>query len=120
MKLRGGFSVCRRSRNCPRLAREPSASMKTPWLELLTHPARPSSAARRCTKGRKPTPCTAPRTAIFKRVVGGAFKQVIRMEPVPKAGVLQLLFRLRLLFTCLVIDRFSVTFFHFKPLLKRV
>ena len=77
MKLRGGFSAWRRSRNCSRPAREPSTSMKTPWLELLTHPARPSSAARRCTNGRKPTPWTAPRTAIFKRVFGGAFKPFI-------------------------------------------
>jgi hypothetical protein len=54
--------------------------MKTPWLELLTHPARPSSAARRWTNGRKPTPWTAPRTAIFKRVVAGAFKLFIEPD----------------------------------------
>jgi len=47
----------------------PSASMKTPCGELLTQPANPSPVARRKTNGRKPTPCTAPRTVSFRRVL---------------------------------------------------
>ena len=65
MKLRGGFSASSRSRNCSSAARGPSTSMKTPCGELLTQPATASSVASRKTNGRKPTPCTAPRTASF-------------------------------------------------------
>jgi hypothetical protein len=35
--------------------------------ELLTHPASRISSASRKTNGRNPTPCTAPRTVIFRR-----------------------------------------------------
>src|ERR1017187_6708078 len=67
MKLRGGFSASRRKRNFSSAARKPSTSMKTPCGELLTQPVSFNSSANRKTNGRKPTPCTAPRTAIFRR-----------------------------------------------------
>ena len=45
----------------------PSTSMNTPSVSLPTWPARPSSVARRCTKGRNPTPWTTPATRIRRR-----------------------------------------------------
>src|SRR5208282_4256359 len=83
MKLRGGFSVSRRSRNFSSVARGPSTSTKTPCVELLTQPASCSPVARRKTNGRKPTPCTAPRTTSFSRNRSGAagFISLLDLEP---------------------------------------
>src|SRR5208282_5101785 len=72
MKLRDGFSTSRRSRNFSSVTLGPSTSIKTPCAELLTQPASCSPVARRKTNGRKPTPCTAPRTTSFSRSRSGA------------------------------------------------
>src|SRR5208282_6419249 len=72
MKLRDGFSTSRRSRNFSSVTLGPSTSIKTPCAELLTQPASCSPVARRKTNGRKPTPCTAPRTTSFSRNRSGA------------------------------------------------
>src|SRR5262245_30016637 len=72
MKLRGGFSVSRRRKNSSNRGLSPSTSMKTPAAELLTQPFNPSSSANRKTKGRNPTPGTAPPTASFSRLGPGA------------------------------------------------
>ena len=69
IKARGGVSSD--SRNMNRLSCEgaPSTSIVTPCGELFTQPFSPSSVARRKTKGRKPTPCTAPRTNTRSRPI---------------------------------------------------
>ena len=53
-----GLELVHAEAGCPRPRRT------TPSVSLPTWPARPSSVARRCTKGRKPTPCTTPATRI--------------------------------------------------------
>src|SRR5262249_25661313 len=45
----------------------PSTSIHTPCPSLRMNPPRPSARARRCTAGRKPTPCTVPRIRIACR-----------------------------------------------------
>ena len=68
IKLRGGLSFSMRRMNVWTCCRLPSSSTKTPWHELFTHPASPSSFASRKTLGRKPTPWTAPRIVSRARV----------------------------------------------------
>ena len=67
MDASGGRSDSSLSRRASRLVRSPSASITTPWEELVTHPERSSEQASRYTKGRNPTPWTAPRMAICMR-----------------------------------------------------
>src|SRR6185437_1555029 len=62
--IRASGGACRHSRcaNSPTRAESPCTSAKTAPESLPTNPARPSSPAMRCTKGRKPTPWTTPVT----------------------------------------------------------
>src|SRR5579863_4674396 len=67
MRAMGGASVRRRARNVSSCGDEPSISMVTPSVLLPMKPASCVSWASRKTKGRKPTPCTTPRTRISWR-----------------------------------------------------
>ena len=53
-------------------AASPATRISTPSASLSTSPERPSSRARRQTAGRKPTPCTRPRTRISMATAGFA------------------------------------------------
>ncbi len=64
IRANGGASLRRRAAKRARVGSSPSTSMKTPSLSLPTQPARPRAVARRCAKGRKPTPWTTPVTRI--------------------------------------------------------
>ena len=63
----GGGSKDSERQNSSTLAGSPSMSINTPWVPFRTDPLRPPAVARRCTKGRNPTPCTTPSTAINRR-----------------------------------------------------
>src|SRR5580700_289808 len=61
--LEGGADCVFRSwTNASRPCSAPSRKISTPSSPFNTHPARVLAHARRYTKGRKPTPCTTPRT----------------------------------------------------------
>lgn len=71
MELSGGGALVSRSENCSIDSGRPSISMTTPWGELRVYPERASSVARRCTNGRKPTPCTVPVRRSRRRAQAG-------------------------------------------------
>jgi hypothetical protein len=64
IRPRGGRSRAMRSRKAARCLSSPPTRMSTPSASFRTSPDRSSSCAIRPTVGRKPTPCTHPRTRI--------------------------------------------------------
>jgi hypothetical protein len=58
----GGASDRSAARSASMSCAGPTARISTPSASFRTHPRRPSRVATWCTKGRKPTPCTTPRT----------------------------------------------------------
>ena len=79
MRASAGASVRRRRSNSASASAAPCTSMATPWASLRTQPARPRLHARPCTKGRKPTPCTRPRTRRARRWLSvGAAASMVR------------------------------------------
>ena len=69
IRASGGGSKRRRERNDSTAAGAPSISMVTPSVSFEITPARCSSSASRYTNGRKPTPCTTPRTTTPHRSI---------------------------------------------------
>src|SRR5689334_19843040 len=63
----GGASVRTRRTSSSSTSAGPSISAKTPSVSLPTNPATRASVASRYTNGRKPTPCTTPRTRSRRR-----------------------------------------------------
>src|ERR1019366_5289319 len=71
----GGGALRMASTRAPRPSGAPSASRVTPSAVLTTQPTRPRRVAWRWMKGRKPTPCTRPRTSIRRRTRAAAFER---------------------------------------------
>ena len=67
IRASAGGRCFRASRNRSIARLSPSTSIATPSARLRTKPANRHSVAKRCTKGRKPTPCTMPRTTTARR-----------------------------------------------------
>ena len=65
----GGRASPSEARKHSRSARRPTRSSRTPSGPLWRLPPRPSRQARRCTAGRKPTPCTTPRQSRRRRAL---------------------------------------------------
>ena len=63
----GGRASPREARKHSRSARRPTRSSRTPSGPLWRLPPSPRRLARRCTAGRKPTPCTTPRQSRSRR-----------------------------------------------------
>ena len=64
IRAAGGAEPCSNPTKASSARGDPKASMVTPRESLETRPATPCCRARRYTQGRKPTPCTVPRTSM--------------------------------------------------------